>query len=117
MIRTSYAFIMHQLMTINGMFIFFIIPILVGFSHIFFLKYFENKKYILYVLLILSLSSTVHYWHKYINKRDFMDLRNANMSNYIDAISSEVFFPSVNCDLIIVNMVLLYIYILSLSIT
>ncbi len=85
LIVTSYAFIMHQLMTINGMFIFFIIPILVGFSHLFFLKYLKNKKYILYFLLILALSSTTHYWYKYINKRDFMDLRNASMNNFVDA--------------------------------
>jgi len=85
LILTSYAFIAHQLMTINGMFIFFIIPVLVGFSHIYYLKHFKENKYILPFLLILSISSTVWYGNKYINKRDFMDLRNANMNINIGA--------------------------------
>ena len=72
-------------MTINGMFIFFIIPILTGFSHIYFLKYYKNKKYILSMLIILSLGSTIHYANKYINKRDFMDLRNVSMDKTIDS--------------------------------
>ena len=85
LIFSSYAFIAHQLMTINGMFIFFIIPILTGFSHIYYIKYFKGKKYILYFLIILSFGSTFHYWNKYIHKRDFMDLREANIKNALDA--------------------------------
>ena len=39
LIGSSYALIAHQLMTINGIYIFFIIPILSAFSHIYILKY------------------------------------------------------------------------------
>ena len=85
LIGLSYALIVHQLMTINGMYIFFIIPILVGFSHVYYNKYYRNKKYILPLLLILAFCSTAHYGYKYIHKRDFMDLRKANMKNSIDA--------------------------------
>ena len=72
-------------MTINGIFVFFIIPILAGFSHIYFLKYFKNKNYILYYLLILSFSSTIYYGYKYIHKRDFMDLKNVSIQKAINA--------------------------------
>ena len=85
LIGTSYALIAHQLMTINGIYIFFIIPILAGFSHIYYLKYYKGKKYILNLILFLAITSTGHYGYKYINKRDFMDLRKANMNNTIDA--------------------------------
>ncbi len=85
LILSSFIFIFHQLMTINGMFIFFIIPILGGFSHIYFLDQYKNKKYILYSLIILIICSTIHYSYKYIHKRDFMDLRNANFDKSIDA--------------------------------
>ena len=85
LVSSTFALIAHQLMTINGMFIFFVIPILAGFSHVYFLKYFKNKNYILYLLIFLSISSTVHYGNKYINKRDFMDLSKVNMKNAIDA--------------------------------
>ena len=85
LIGSSYALIAHQLMTINGMFIFFIIPILTGFSHIYYLKHYKNKKYILHLIVFLAISSTLYYGNKYIHKRDFMDLRNANMKNAVDA--------------------------------
>ena len=85
LIGSTFALIAHQLMTINGIFIFFIIPILTGFSHIFYLKYFKNKNYISYLLIFLSISSTIYYGNKYIDKRDFMDLSKVNIKNAIDA--------------------------------
>jgi len=85
LITTSYALIAHQLMTINGLYIFFIIPILAGFSHIFYLNYFKINNYIIIYLLLLSFSSTAYYGYKYIHKRDFMDLKNANFKRSIDS--------------------------------
>ena len=79
------AIIVHQLMTINGLFIFFLIPILCGFSHIYYLKYFKNKKYILYLLIFLSIGSTIYYANKYVLSRDFNDLNKVNINNAIDA--------------------------------
>jgi len=80
-----FSLIIHQLMTINGMFIYFLIPILVGFSHIYFDKNFKKQKFILYALIILSVFSTVYYSYKYINKRHFMDLHAANIKKSVDA--------------------------------
>jgi len=80
-----FALIIHQLMTINGMFIFFLIPILSGFSHIYYLKYFRSKKYILILLLFLSIGSTFYYGNKYILSRNFNDLNKIMISNAIDA--------------------------------
>ena len=85
LIGSSYVLIAHQLMTINGMFIFFIIPILTGFSHIYYLRHYKNKKYILYLIVFLAISSTLHYGNKYIHKRDFMDLRKADFNKSVDA--------------------------------
>ena len=70
LLSSSFALISHQLMTINGMYIFFLIPILCGFSQIYYSKYLKDKKYILYFLILLSIGSTFHYGNKYINKRD-----------------------------------------------
>ena len=85
LVASSYAMIAHQLMTINGMFIFFIIPILAGFAHIYYLEHYKSKNYFLYSLVILAVCSTVYYGYKYIHKRDFMDLRKANFNQTIDA--------------------------------
>ena len=81
----SYSLILHQLMTINGLYIYFIIPVLIGFSHIYYLKFFHEKKYIFYFLIITSISSSIHYGYKYVHKRDFMDLRNAKIERAIDS--------------------------------
>ena len=85
LILSSFIFIAHQLMTINGMFIFFIIPILGAFLHIYFLDQYKKENYILYFFIILTILSSLHYGHKYIHKRDFMDLRIANFDKTINA--------------------------------
>ncbi len=85
LIGTSYALIVHQLMTMNGMYIFFIIPILIGFSHIYYLKYYKNSKFILSLLIILLLGSTVNYSYKYIFIRDFIGFKKSKMENAINA--------------------------------
>ncbi len=84
---SSYVFIVHQLMTLNGMFVFFIIPIITGFAHMYCDKYYENNKKFLYVefFILLTIAYTADYGFKYINKRDFMDLSRANFNQTIDA--------------------------------
>ncbi len=85
LILCSFSLILHQLMTINAKFIFFIIPIMAGFSHIYSDKYFKNKKYIFYFLLFLSIGSTVYYHQTYIENRKFMDLEKVNLKNAVNA--------------------------------
>ena len=85
LISSSYILIAHQLMTINGMFVFFIIPIISAFTHIFYLNHFKKKDYFLYSIILLSFFSTLYYGHKYIHKRDFMDLRKADFEKAVDA--------------------------------
>ena len=73
-------------MTINGLFIFFLIPIFCGFSHYFSKKYFRKKNYIINFLIILkSFISTIYYQNKYISKRDTLLLRNVDLSKAVDA--------------------------------
>ncbi len=76
--------IMHQLMTINAIFIYCLIPIFCGFSHAYAKKYLNQKKSINNFLLILTFSSTIYYYVNYIQNRTFMDLRGVNMNNSIN---------------------------------
>jgi len=85
LILSSFALIIHQLMTINGMFIFFVIPILMGFSHAYYLKYFKTKKSFTYFIILLSVTSSVYYFSKYVHSRDFHDLRNADKKEAVNA--------------------------------
>ena len=85
LLGTLFIFIAHQLMTINGMFIFFLIPVFSGFSHIY-LKFFKQKKGFINFFLILSLISTIYYHHKYISKRDTLILRNVDLNKSVNAL-------------------------------
>ena len=83
LILTCFSFIFHQLMTINAIFIYCLIPIFSGFSHVYSIKYF-NKKFVNQFLILLTFCSTIYYFLNYVNNRTFMDLRNINLSNSID---------------------------------
>ena len=83
LIGTLIIFIAHQLMTINGLYIFFLIPVFAGFSHIYSKKI--NNNYLIKFFLILSLISTIYYHQKYISKRDTLLLRKLDLSRAINA--------------------------------
>ena len=85
LILTSFAFIVHQLLTLNQIFIFFLIPVLLGFSHIYLLKNLEPKKIYTYLLIFLGLISTIYYKISYVDNRKFMELENINLKKSIDA--------------------------------
>ena len=82
-IFTSWILILHQLMSLNQKFIFFIIPILLAFSHIYYKKYFEQKKYIVYMLIFLGIGSTLYYKSSYIDNRRFQELANVDLNKSI----------------------------------
>jgi len=71
LILTSYSFIFHQLLTLNVKFVYFIIPVLASFSHIYTIKYLDKKKLSL-PILILTLIFSSYYFLKYINERKFV---------------------------------------------
>jgi hypothetical protein len=80
-ILSSFAFISHQLMTINGYFIFFLIPIYAGFSHCFIKNRIFKKE--IFFLLITCVIST-YYFNKYIQSRNFMDLKKSDLKYKIE---------------------------------
>ena len=81
---TLLIFITHQLMTINGLFIFFLVPVFSAFSHIYLIK-FEYKNSYIFFFLILSFVSTIYYHEKYISKRDTLILRDFDLNKSVDA--------------------------------
>lgn len=71
LIFACYILIFHQMLTLNVKYVYFYIPILIAFSHIFAL----NNKYIKFLsslAIILCLVSTSYYFLKYIDKRKFL---------------------------------------------
>ena len=84
LILTCILFIFHQLMTINAIFIYCLIPIFSGFSNIY-SNIFYGKKYINYFLILLTFFSTFYYFVNYVHTRTFMDLDNIDLNKAVDA--------------------------------
>ena len=86
LISTGLIFILHQILSLNQKFIFMVIPILFGFSHVFYKKYFLNKKYILVLIIFITLGSTIYNITKYANNRKFMELEKVKLDKAVPAV-------------------------------
>lgn len=84
LIASCLMFIFHQLMTINAIYIYCLIPIYIAFSNIYSNKLYKNAN-IAKILIVFALISTSYYYFKYVHSRTFMDLNYANLKNSIDA--------------------------------
>lgn len=84
LILTCFLFIFHQLMTINAIFIYCLIPIFAGFSNLY-SDILIKKKIVSYYIILLTLLSTIYYFWNYVHNRTFMDLRSVDISKAIDA--------------------------------
>ena len=77
-------FIYSQLLTKNQILIFFLIPIITAYSHLYILKYF-NKKYLIYFILAIFMFSTTKYHIRFNHNKKFMELANADFNLAINA--------------------------------
>tara|TARA_B100000123_G_C25730170_1_gene428861 strand:+ start:545 stop:2116 length:1572 start_codon:yes stop_codon:yes gene_type:complete len=83
LILTLFFFIFHQLMTINAIFIYCLIPIFSAFSHIYSKIYLKNNK-INHFFLILTFIATTYYFFNYVQNRTFMDLNTFDLNKSVD---------------------------------
>ena len=77
-------FIYYQLITLNQNFIFFLIPICLGFVHIFVIKYYDNK-YLSFFLLVILIFSVTKYHIRFNQDKKFMELENVSFDKSVDA--------------------------------
>ena len=84
LIFTCLLFIFHQLMTINAIFIYCLIPIFFAFSQIYCENYYK-KKFLKFFFIASLLISSTYYFVKYVNSRAFMDLKSVDISKSVDA--------------------------------
>ena len=86
LIFLTLSLILHQLLTKNQIFIFFLIPILTAFSHI---SLNENKlkfkEPIRWIIILICLFATFKYHLRYNENRKFHELKNVNFELAIDA--------------------------------
>ena len=84
LVFTCILFIFHQLMTINAIFIYCLIPIFFAFSQIY-CENFYQKKYLKIFFVSALLISSTYYFIKYVHSRTFMDLQSVDISKAVDA--------------------------------
>ncbi len=77
-------FILSQLLTKNQILIFFLIPLSLGISHYFSIKY-NNKKIVLIFLVTILFISTVKFHLRFNENKKFMELSNTNLELSINA--------------------------------
>ena len=82
----TFSLIFHQLLTKNQIFIFFLIPILTGFSQISLNKSkYKFKNAISYILILICIFATFKYHLRFNENRKFHELNNVNFELSIDA--------------------------------
>lgn len=94
LIASCLLFIFHQLMTINAIFIYCLIPIFIAFSNIYSIKLNKNK-YLTKILIIFTIISSSYYYFKYVKSRTFMDLNNINLEKSINAEKIDLRFKNI----------------------
>lgn len=73
-ILSTLIFIYSQLQTQNQIMIFFLIPVLLGFFHTYYFKVFDNK-FFLIILIIISVVAVGRYHFRYNENRYFLDFK------------------------------------------
>ena len=71
LILSAQILIIHQLLTLNVKFVYFIIPLLLSYTHIYAVKYLK-KDNLGQLILILCFIFSTYYFFKYINDRKFV---------------------------------------------
>ena len=85
----SIILIFHQFLSLNQRFVDIVIPILLGFSHVYLIKaneLFKRKfKLIKTIIIFISLSFLIDIFLNHIDNRRFMELKKVNLNSAIDA--------------------------------
>tara|TARA_Y100001970_G_scaffold181273_2_gene220637 strand:- start:662 stop:2251 length:1590 start_codon:yes stop_codon:yes gene_type:complete len=84
-IISSFAFIFHQLITANQIFIFSQIPFVSALLYLRMTRIFKDKNFIKFFFTFVLLLFTSKYHLEFNEKRKFMDLHNVDFNNYIQA--------------------------------
>ena len=71
--------IFHQKLTSNQNYIFFLIPLTMGFIHLNYEKYFPKKKFILLTLILICLFGSVKYHLRFNENRKFNELEKVDL--------------------------------------
>ena len=73
------------MLTSNQIYIFFLIPLLTAFVHIFFVPILNKNKILLYLTITICIFSVVKYHYRFNEERKFNELQNVDLKKSIDA--------------------------------
>ena len=81
----TFSLIVHQILTKNQIFIFFLIPVLTAFTHISLTKYKQAPKFIIILIFVVCLFATFQYHLRFNKDRKFHELNNVNFHSAVSA--------------------------------
>tara|TARA_B100000029_G_scaffold224616_1_gene222485 strand:+ start:1791 stop:3356 length:1566 start_codon:yes stop_codon:yes gene_type:complete len=84
-IGLSLLLIFHQMVTLNQIYIFFLIPLLTAFVHVFFVPILNKNKILLYLIIAICVFSVSKYHYRFNEERKFNELQNVDLKKSIDA--------------------------------
>ena len=86
LILVSCSFIFHQILTMNFIYIFFLIPLIAGFTHA---SYFKNKKihsFFGILLILITVFTTTKYHYRFNENRKMLNLEKTNLDIAVDSL-------------------------------
>ena len=81
----TFVILFHQILTMNENYIFFIIPVITAFIHIYSKESKNNKNIVLYLVIALCIFSVTKYHFRYNESRKFHRLENVDLKKAVDA--------------------------------
>ena len=84
-ISLSLLLIFHQILTSNQVYIFFLIPLLSAFVHIYFKSIFNKNNILLYSIVIICIFSVTKYHFRFNEERKFNELENVDIKKSVNA--------------------------------
>jgi len=84
-ISLSLLLIFHQILTSNQAYIFFLIPLLTAFVHIYYKSVFNKNNILLYLIIGICIFSVTKYHYRFNEQRKFNELENIDIRKSVNA--------------------------------
>ncbi len=81
----TFSFVFHQILTMNFIFIFFLIPFICAFMHINFLSFKKYYKLVSIFLISLTLFTTIKYHLRFNEDRKMLNLEKVNLDRAVES--------------------------------
>ena len=86
LILISFSFIYHQILTMNFIYIFFLIPLVAGLTHVSYLKNKKIHSFLGILLILTTIFTTAKYHYRFNENRKMLNLEKVDLNIAIDSL-------------------------------